>query len=217
MKRIPISRWIKDPFCGLSHFAGSLLSIAGLVVLLVMTRGTPWHYVSFAIYGTSLIILYTASGLVHSLHCSAKTEDRLERFDFIAIFVLIAGTYTPLCLTVLRGPWGWSLFGVEWGLAIFGTIAVLVTKNRPKRLTTPLYLIMGWMAIIAISPLVHELPTAALVWLVLGGMAYSIGAVIFTLDRPHLFPGWFHAHDLWHTLVLTGSACHFVMMLWFIA
>src|SRR4051812_3144787 len=106
-----VSRWIKDPFCGLSHMVGSLLSVVALVVLLVVTRHTPWHYVAFAIYGTSLIVLYTASALVHSLHCSLKTEDRLERFDFCAIFVLIAGTYTPLCLTVLRGPMGWSLFG----------------------------------------------------------------------------------------------------------
>jgi len=173
--------------------------------------------VSFAIYGTSLIVLYTASGLVHSIHCSPRTEDRLERFDFMSIFVLIAGTYTPLCLTVLRGPWGWTLFGLEWGLALFGIIAVLVTTRRPKKLTTPLYLIMGWLAVIATGPLIHTLPPMALFWLLAGGAAYSIGAVIFTLDRPHLWPGWFHAHDLWHTLVLTGSACHFILMLWFIA
>ncbi len=214
---MPISKWIKEPFCGLSHFAGSLLSIAGLVVLLVMTRSTPWHYVSFAIYGTSLIVLYTASGLVHSIHCSTETEDKLERFDYVSIFILIAGTYTPLCLTALRGPWGWSLLGVEWGLAILGTIAVLATRTRPKRLTTPLYLIMGWLAVIAAGPLTQQLPMAAIVWLLLGGAAYSIGAVIFTLDRPNLWPGRFSAHDLWHSLVLTGSACHFVMMLRFIA
>ncbi len=213
-----IGRWIKDPFCGISHLAGSLLSVAALVVLLVFTRETPWHYVGFAIYGTSLIILYTASGLVHSVHCSVEAEDRLERFDFAAIFVLIAGTYTPLCLTALRGPWGWTLLGIEWGLALFGIIAVLVTtSHRPKKLTTPLYLIMGWMAVIAIGPLTHNLPPAALFWLLAGGAAYSIGAVIFTLDRPNLWPGHFRAHDLWHTLVLTGSACHFVLMLWFIA
>lgn len=214
---MPVSRWIKDPFCGLSHLVGSMLSIAALVILLVMTRGTPWHYVAFAIYGASLIILYTASGLVHSLHCSVKAEDRLERLDYCAIFVLIAGTYTPLCLTVLRGPIGWTLFGIEWGLALFGIVTVLVTTGRPKKLTTPLYLIMGWLAVIAIGPLMHTLPTAALLWLLAGGAAYSIGAVIFTLDRPHLWPGRFSAHDLWHSLVLTGSACHFVMMLWFIA
>ncbi len=214
---MPISKWIKEPFCGLSHFAGSLLSIAGLVVLLVMTRNSAWHYVSFAVYGTTLIVVFTASGLVHSLYCSAATEDKLERLDYAAIFALIAGTYTPLCLTALRGPWGWSLFGVEWAMAVFGIIAVLMTKTRPKRLTTPLYLIMGWMAIIAAGPLTRHLPIAALVWLLLGGAAYSIGAVIFTLNRPILWPGRFGAHDLWHSLVLTGSACHFVVMLWFIA
>lgn len=214
---MPISRWIKEPFCGLSHFAGSLLSIAGLIALLVVTRNSPWHYVSFAIYGTSLIVLFTASGLVHSLHCSPATEDKLERFDYVSIFVLIAGTYTPLCLTALRGPWGWSLFGIEWSLALFGAITVLLTDKRPKRITTPLYLIMGWLAVIAIGPLTQHLPTPALIWLLGGGIAYSVGAVIFTFDRPHLWPGKFSAHDLWHALVLTGSACHFVMMLWFIA
>jgi len=212
-----VAKWIKDPYCGLSHIVGSLLSIAALVVLLVYTRGTPWHYVSFAIYGTSLIVLYTASSLVHSLHCSLQVEDRLEKFDYCAIFALIAGTYTPLCLTVLRGPWGWTLFGLEWGLALVGMAVVILTPTRPKKLTMPLYIVMGWLAIVAMSPLAHSLPTAALLWLLAGGAAYSIGAVIFTLNWPNLWPGKFHAHDLWHTLVLTGSACHFVVMLWFIA
>jgi hemolysin III len=212
-----IARWIKEPYCGLSHLTGSLLSIAGLVVLLSVTHATPWHYVAFAIYGASLILLYTASGLLHSIRCDGKMEDRLERFDYSSIFILIAGTYTPLCLTILRGPWGWSLFGVEWGLAALGITAVLVTSRRPDKLTMPLYIGMGWLAVVAIGPLVHRLPAGALFWLISGGVAYSVGAVIFALDRPRLWPGRFGAHDLWHTLVLTGSACHFVMMVRFIA
>jgi hemolysin III len=107
-----IARFIKDPYCGLSHWVGSLLSIVGLVVLLILADGRPWHVVGFALYGASLIVLYTASALAHSIHCSPETESRLDRFDFAAIFLLIAGTYTPLCLISLRGPWGWTLLAI---------------------------------------------------------------------------------------------------------
>src|SRR5215216_6528562 len=115
-----IIRWIKEPFCGLSHLIGAALSIVALIVLLVVTSGRPWHVTGVAIYGVSLILLYVASTLCHGLHCSPTTEQRLDRFDHVAIFLLIAGTYTPLCLVPLRGPWGWTILAVEWVLAAIG-------------------------------------------------------------------------------------------------
>lgn len=211
-----LSTWIKEPYAGLSHFTGAALSIVALIALLVTAQESTWHYIGFAIYGTCLFLVYLASGLVHSLHCSPETEDRLEKFDYAAIFALIAGTYTPLCLTTLRGPWGWTLLSIEWGLAILGIVAVIVTRRRPKKLTMTLYIVMGWLLVIAAGPVTRLLPPGGFTWLLAGGIVYSIGAVVFSLNRPVLWPGKFGAHDLWHTLVLAGSFCHFVVMLWFI-
>ena len=188
------------------------MALVGMIVLLVMTRGTPWHYVSFAIYGVSLVTLYIASGFAHTVF-GERAEDRMERFDYASIFALIAGTYTPICLTALRGPWGWTLLGIEWGLALFGILAVIVSRSRPRKLTMTLYLIMGWLVLVAIGPVMERMSGTALGWLVAGGVVYSLGAVVFAVNRPNLWPGRFNAHDLWHTMVLTGSACHFMVML----
>jgi hemolysin III len=211
-----LSRCFKDPFCALSHFAGSILAAVGMVVLLVMTQGTLWHYVSFAIYGISMITLYIASGVTHTVFCE-RAEDRWERFDYAAIFALIAGTYTPICLTALRGPWGWTLLGIEWTLALVGITAVVVSPRRPKRLAMTLYVVMGWLVLVALGPVMRALPVEATLWLIAGGLVYSLGAVVFAFNRPHLWPGRFNAHDLWHTMVLVGSVCHFVVMLWLVA
>ena len=195
---------------------GVLLSIAALVVLLVLAEGRPWHVVGFALYGTSLIVLYTASALAHSLHCSPETEQKLDRFDFAAIFALIAGTYTPLCLVTLRGPMGWFLLSAEWTLAAVGILIVTLSKSRRDRLRPMMYLAMGWLVVLAV-PALTVLPAGAIAWLIAGGVAYSVGAVIYVLDRPHIIRGYFHAHDLWHTLVLVGSTCHFMVMLLYVA
>jgi hemolysin III len=211
-----IKRWIKDPFPALSHWLGAGLSIAALVLLLVYGHSSAWHAVGFAIYGGCMIFLYTSSALAHSIHCSDKAASRLDRLDYAAIFLLIAGTYTPICLVTLRGPWGWSILGTEWILALLG-IAFVMRKSCPTWLRLTLYIGMGWVCIIAIEPVLSHMPLAGLLWLAAGGLAYTLGAVVFALDRPHLWPGKFAAHDLWHVMVLVGSACHFVVMLAFVA
>ncbi|HYO09213.1 MAG TPA: hemolysin III family protein [Tepidisphaeraceae bacterium] len=211
-----IRRLIKDPYCGLSHWVGAALSVAGLVALLVLAEGRPLHLVSFALYGSSLVLLYTASALAHSLHCSAEAEQRLDRFDFAAIFLLIAGTYTPLCLVNLRGPWGWSLLATEWTLAAVGILLVTLRPGRSERLRPLMYLVMGWLVAL-VPPAWAKLPAGAVAWLAAGGIAYSVGAAIYVFDRPHPWPGKFSAHDLWHTLVLVGSTCHFVLMVRYVA
>jgi hemolysin III len=209
--------WIREPFCGLSHLTGAILSVVGLVALLVLANGRPWRVVSFAIYGASLIVLYTASTLYHSLHVPPRHVDRLLRFDYSAIFLLIAGTYVPICLVPLRGGWGWSLLAAEYGMALLGIGAVFFRQGLSHRLRVLLYFCMGGLVVVALAPLRQALPPAALVWLFGGGMAYTLGAVILAVDRPHLWPGKFSAHDLWHLFVLGGSACHFVVMLCFVA
>ena len=212
------ARWrLREPFCGISHGVGAALSLVGLVVLLVISRGRPWHVVSFAIYGVSLVLLYTASALYHSLRVAPRNADRLMRFDHSAIYLLIAGTYTPVCLITLRGTLGWSIFGVEWGLALTGILTTLLWKSAPDWFRVVLYLIMGWLIAATLGPLRAALPAQAFWGIIAGGVTYSVGTVIFAIDRPHLWPGRFSAHDLWHLFVLGGSACHFVTMARFIA
>ena len=208
---------IREPFSSLSHSAGAGFSIAALVILLIVARGRPWHTAAFAIYGATLILLYTASALYHSIHASPSNEARLQRFDHIAIFLLIAGTYTPLCLVTLRGAWGWSLLGIEYGLALIGIACSLFWRSAPDWVRVVIYICMGWLVIVAFVPVRHLLPPGGIAWLVAGGLFYTFGTVIFATDRPHLWPGKFSAHDLWHIFVLGGSTCHFILMLCYVA
>jgi hemolysin III len=202
-------RGISEPFSAISHMVGAGLAVAALVVLVVLAHGRPWHVVSFAIYGAALILLYTAS----SLHHSIRHVPGLERLDHAMIYLLIAGSYTPLCLIVLRGAWGWSIFGVEYGLAIIGICFSMFWKGVPDAVRLTIYIAMGWLITIATAPLNHLLTSAQWHWLIAGGVTYTLGAVVFATDRPHLAPGRFQAHDLWHCFVLGGSFCHFIVML----
>src|SRR2546430_8079243 len=165
----------KDPASCYSHFLGVVLSITGLVTLLVESRGDPWRVVGFSIYGASLILLYSASTIYHWQTLPPRGEDILKRLDHVAIFVLIAGTYTPVCLVTLRGGWGWSVLGLVWGLALLGLLLKLFFQRLPCRPSTALYVGMGWMAVVAVVPLVQSLPVSGLVWLVGGGGSVSRG------------------------------------------
>jgi hemolysin III len=207
----------KEPFCGFSHMAGIALSVIGLIILLVAAKGRPVHMAGFAIYGATLIVLYTASTLYHSLHVPTEKEFMLMRFDHCAIFMLIAGTYTPVCLVTLRGPLGYTMLAAVWGMAIFGSIGIFLWKLKFEVARVILCVVMGWMALAAIGPLREAWPAAAMWWLLGGGVAYTIGTIIFAADWPHLIPGKFSAHDLWHIFVLAGSICHFILILCFVA
>ncbi len=207
---------LKDPFSAWTHILGSLLSVIALVILVYRAslEATVWHVVSFSIYGTSLIALYTMSALYHSLHVSQRATDILEQLDHAMIYFLIAGTYTPLCLVVLRGGWGWSLFGINWGLAITGIVLKLVLRRPPRGVAVLFfifYIIMGWLILIAWFPLTRVLPGGGIFWLVLGGVFYTLGAFIRNIKRLNIFPG-FGAHEIWHLFVMAGSFCHFWVM-----
>jgi hemolysin III len=212
-----IQRWIKDPFPALSHLVGALLSIAALAVLLKRTHGQPRLILGFAVYGLSLIVLYSASALTHAVRGSAELCARLDQFDYAAIFLLIAGTYTPFCLVTLRGRYGSVILTAEWTMATLGILDVAIGKGRSNWRRVGIYVTMGWLGLLAARPLIHALPPAGWAWLLAGGLFYSLGAVVFALDRPHLCPGLFHAHDLWHLMVLAGSSCHFILILHFVA
>lgn len=212
-RRLPV----REPFNGLSHLVGALVSLAGLFLLLVVANGKPWHLTGFAIYGASLVLLYTASTLHHSLQVTPRGGQRLHMFDQVAIYLLIAGTYTPLCLVTLRGPWGWSLLGLVWAVGLIGITLRVAWAKSPVWLPVALYLVMGWLSLLVIKPLSSTLPPAAMSWLIAGGVVYTLGAAIFATERPRLWPGVFSAHELWHCFVLGGSTCHFVLMFCYVA
>ena len=208
---------MKDPFPALSHWTGVALAVAGTVLLLVKADGRPWHVVGFAVYGASLVLLYLASAVAHTARCSPRAAALLDAFDYAAIFLLIAGTYTPLCLVNLRGPWGFGLLAAVWVIAAIGIARLVFCHHGKSRLRVVLYVLMGWLALAASVEILRVFPLAAVGWLVAGGVVYSLGALVFVTDRPHLWPNRFAAHDLWHCMVLAGSACHFVVMLRYVA
>ena len=189
----------------LTHGAGLLAAVAGTALLIVFAsmRGDAWEVVGVSIFGASAIALYAASTLYHAAR-DPRRKERLQYVDLGAIYLLIAGTYTPFMIDELRGGWGWSLFGVIWGLAVVGTLMQLRYAGRFPKLSTAIYVAMGWLVLIAAVPLVRTLPTTALIWLVLGGVAYTAGTPFFLNERMR------NAHAIWHLFVLAGTACHAV-------
>jgi hemolysin III len=191
--------------------AGAAGSVLGLALLIVFAAGRAdvWHLFSFCVFGTTLILMYTSSFLYHGLRISEKTLLIFRKIDHIMIFMVIAGSYTPLCLIPLRGPWGWSLFTTVWSIAFIGVFIKIFLINTPRWVSTLIYLMMGWLCMVAIYPLVTILEPICLFWLVLGGVFYSAGALIYALKRPNPIPGILGFHEIWHLFVIMGSACHF--------
>lgn len=210
---------LREPVSGLTHLAGVLLAVAGLVVLLSTAAGAgrPDQILAFGIFGCSLIALYSASALYHLLPLSPPSVARLRRVDHMTIFVLIAGTYTPVCLLALDGGWRLGLLGLIWGLALCGVLLKLLWMEAPRWLSVVLYLVMGWLAVVAASAIFRAVPAGGIVWLLAGGVVYSVGALIYGFRHPDPVPGKFGFHELWYLFVLAGSACHFWAMLRFIS
>jgi hemolysin III len=213
-------RWVqrlREPFCGLSHWFGALLAVAGTVLLLIVAKGDPTKMVAFSVYGATLIFLFVASSLYHSLRVSESTQSLLRKFDHVGIFLLISGTYVPVCLLQFSHVAGAVLLTLQAVCASVGILGTFLFRRFPEILNVVLYLAMGWMSIVMIGYMRTHWPAYAVGWLVAGGIAYTVGAVIFSLDKPNLVPGKFSAHDLWHVFVLAGSACHFALMWFFVA
>jgi hemolysin III len=200
-------RAIQNEFANtLTHGVGLLLSLGGLVVLLYLaiTRGGAMHIVSFAIYGTCLVLAYLASTFYHAARCRRR-KLQLRMLDHCSIYLLIAGSYTPFLLVGLHGGvWGWSLFGVVWGIALVGIAMKIMVSHQSSRLSTWSYLAMGWIALVAIKPLYEQLVMGAFVFLVLGGVSYTVGVYFFARGHKHMH------HAVWHLFVLGGSVLHFL-------
>src|SRR5215213_10088032 len=210
---------LREPISGLTHLAGGLLACVGLVVLLdtAANAGRTDQLVAFGVFGLGMIALYTASTLYHLLPLSPAGVARLRQVDHMAIFVLIASTYTPFCLLALNGAWRVGLLGVIWGLALCGILLKLFWMDAPRWLSVALYLGMGWVAVIAAPALFLAVPTGGIAWVLGGGLLYTAGALIYALKRPNLMPGVFGFHELWHLFVVAGSACHFWAVLHYLA
>ena len=206
---------MREPFNAWSHLVGLLLAAAGTGVLLHLADRRA-EVVAFAVYGATLVLLYGASAVYHGVTVSADRLRTLKTLDHIAIYFLIAGTYTPVSLLTLDGRWGWALLGSVWVIAGAGIPFKIRYLDAPVWLSTATYLGMGHLALLAAGPIVRAVGAGGLAWLIGGGVAYTAGAVIFTRERPDPLPGRFGFHGLWHLLVLTGSACHYAFMVFYL-
>lgn len=200
-----------EKFNAVTHLVGAALALAGAVVLVVLAAvgGDPWKVVGVAIYGVTLVLLYTFSTLYHSLRGRAKNV--LRALDHQSIYLLIAGSYTPFCLVTLRGPWGWSLFAVVWGLALLGSLQELRPKNAARIRSVLIYVLMGWVILVALVPLLRALGPAGFAWVAAGGLFYTAGIVFYAIDSRF---SW--AHGIWHLFVLAGSAAHYMAILLYV-
>jgi hemolysin III len=191
----------------ITHGIGAALSVAALVLLVVFAahKNDAWRTVSFSIYGATLIILYMMSVLSHSF--SGKVKRLFELFDFSAVYLLIAGTYTPITLIFLRGPWGWTIFGIIWGLAIAGILFRIFFLGKFNVAGTIVYILMGWLIVITLKPMLASTPKEFIYWILAGGLCYTIGTIFY------LFTKMPYHHPVWHLFVIGGSVCHFFAFL----
>lgn len=208
---------LREPISGLTHFCGAIGAAFGLALLLILGHDSLTKAVSLTIYGLSLILMFSASSAYHMVPGSPKIVAVLRKVDHSAIYILIAGSYTPMCLNFFHGFWEWGLMAIVWGMAIAGVITKLFIINAPRWVSAGVYLIMGWMSVLAIPEMVSSMPINALFGLLLGGMFFSLGAVVYVTKKPDFYPGFFGFHEIWHIFVILGCACHFAVIAIYIA
>lgn len=207
-----MSNYVREPINSFTHLIGAVISLIGTILLLLFGKNgeplTTTAFISMVIFGLSLVLLYTTSGIYHLVKSTDKVLLKLKKLDHAMIFVLIAGSYTPFCLLSLTGIWKWSIISIVWTLAIVGIFLKVFWINMPRWLSTGLYIGMGWIAIFALKPLYVSLSFGGFFWLVCGGIMYTIGGVIYGLKKPN-FSSSFGFHELFHIFVMLGSACHY--------
>lgn len=208
----------RDPFSGLSHLVGAILSIAALFILAAKAsaQNDTTYLVSFMIFGVTMLLMFASSTVYHLVQASDDTIKWLKRVDHMSIFLLIAGTYTPICLIAIGGSTGWIMFSVVWGIALIGVFLKLVWINAPRWLSTMIYILMGWL-VVAFYPVLDKIPADALRWIAYGGLSYTFGAVIYATKWPDPWPKWFGFHDIWHLFVMGGAFCHFWAIAFYLA
>lgn len=207
----------REPVSGFTHLGAAIVSALSLIALLIYTWGDPQKQVMLAIYGISLILMFSASATYHLVKATPEKQLRLRKWDHSAIYLLIAGTYTPICLTYFTGMYRWGLLIAVWAFALIGIAVKISVIHAPRLLNAGLYLAMGWLAVFAIPQIVTNMPLGAIIWLVAGGLFFTLGAVIYVTKKMDFIPGIFGFHEVWHIFVILGCLCHLVMVAGFVA
>jgi hemolysin III len=208
---------LRDPVSGLTHLGAAVAAVIGLAGLLYLGRAGGVKECSLLVYGVALILMFCASAAYHSIRSGRQLSRILHRLDHAAIYVLVAGTYTPICLHFFTGFWCWGLLAILWGMACVGIGVKLLVLNVPRWLTPSIALVMGWLGLIAVGEMVRTMPIGALVWVLLGGIFFTVGAVVYIAKRPNFWPRVFGFHELWHIFVILGCGSHFVAIAAYVA
>lgn len=203
-------RRFRQPFSGLTHLLTAVVALAGSVLLVAFGGGPPGKSIALGIYGLSLVLLFGCSAAYHLIQAGPRGTLLLRKLDHTAIYLLIAGSYTPICWLKLAGFWKWGLLILVWSLAVIGIGVKIFIIKAPRWLTAGVYVVMGWLAVLALGPIRAALSPAALLWLAAGGIIYTLGAVVYILKKPDFVPGVFGFHEVWHLFVMLGAAAHFV-------
>jgi hemolysin III len=212
-----LQRIFKDPISGLTHVVTAAAALVGAIILVLASPPAVWGRLALLAYGLSLVLLFTASSVYHLVRTTPARELWLRKLDHVAIYLLIAGTYTPVCVIVLSGAWRWGLLLGIWLLAAVGIVFKLATMRTPRWLTVALYLVMGWLGVVGFGPLLAALTPAGFGWLLAGGLLYSVGALVYATRRLDFLPGVFGFHEVWHLFVSAAGAAHYIFMLAYIA
>lgn len=208
---------LREPVNGLTHFFAALVALIGLIVLLVVGWNGAGKIISLTIYGVSLVLLFSASATYHMVSARPKVIEVLRKFDHAAIFLLIAGTYTPICFNMFSGFWKWGILGIVWAFALVGIGVKIFFMKGPRWLSAVIYLVMGWLCIIAIQQMLTQLPAGALIWLLVGGIAFTLGAIVYATKAFNFFPGKFGSHEVWHIFVIVGALAQFIAIAFYVA
>ncbi|MBL8098409.1 MAG: hemolysin III family protein [Anaerolineales bacterium] len=203
----------REPVNSLTHWGGAILALAGLIALLIVGWSTPAKIISLAIYGVSLIFLFSASATYHMVKVKDKALEIFRKVDHAAIYVLIAGTYTPFCVNAFEGFWKWGMLSIIWSLAIIGIVVKIFYIKSPRWLSAGIYVIMGWISVSAAGEMLSALPTWVFAWLLTGGIIYTLGAIVYATKIFNFKPGVFGFHEVWHIFVLLAAAAHFVAVM----
>jgi len=208
---------LREPVNGLTHFFAAVVATIGLIVLIIIGWRNVIKEISLSVYGITLILLFAASATYHMVKAKPKIIEKLQKLDHSAIYVLIAGTYTPFCIVMFQGFWKWGLLALIWSLAVIGVAIEVIMIKAPRWLRTSVYIMMGWIVIAAISEMLKVLPTGALVLLLAGGVIYTLGAIVYATKKLDFFPGKFGFHEVWHIFVILAALTHFMAIAVYIA
>jgi len=204
---------LREPVNSLTHWGGAILALIGLIVLLIIGWDTPAKIISLAVYGVSLIFLFSASATYHMVQVKDKALEIFRKVDHAAIYVLIAGTYTPFCINAFDGFWKWGMLTIIWSLAIIGIVVKIFYIRAPRWLNAGIYILMGWLSVTAAGEMLSALPAWVLTWMIIGGVIYTLGAIVYMTKIFNFKPGVFGFHEVWHIFVLLAAVAHFVAVL----